>query len=229
MIVGTGMLASAFMRLSNQHSNMIIFASGVSNSRCKDIAQFQRETLLLQAALQNKPPDKPLFYFSTCSIYDPELQTSPYVIHKQKMEQLVLSQPNGHIIRLSQLVGTNTPSPTLIECLITKICSGQTIEVWTNAYRNILDVYDAVRIVMSLSLSLPKYSTITNIANSHSIPMPTLIDHIETLLNIKANKTILPKGSYYSINSSKCLAEARRIGINSGPHYTFEILKKSYS
>ena len=66
MVVGNGMIANRFMSYKDD-DDVIIFASGVSNS--KDIVEenFVREFQLLHQTVKNNA-DKTLVYFSTCSV-----------------------------------------------------------------------------------------------------------------------------------------------------------------
>ena len=65
MIIGTGQLAKAFDN-ANFDDNVCIFASGVSDSNCKDNAPFEREKNLLREALKNNV-EKKFIYFSSCA------------------------------------------------------------------------------------------------------------------------------------------------------------------
>ena len=50
MIVGTGMLATAFAPLAARH-DLLVHAAGVSNSRCTDTAAFERERMAVSRSL----------------------------------------------------------------------------------------------------------------------------------------------------------------------------------
>jgi len=117
MIIGTGLIAQAFIQHFEDDPNVIIFASGVSNSRENRSQAFLRERQMLIEALSFQ---KMLVYFSTCSVCDPELQTSPYVMHKKEMEVFVAHSAKDYaIFRLPQVVG-ETPNPnTLTNYLLT--------------------------------------------------------------------------------------------------------------
>lgn len=103
MIVGNGLLAAAFSDDFTERVDTVIFASGVSNSQECDSAAFIRERVLLEKVLQKER--KKVVYFSTCSLYDPELKNSPYVKHKREMEALVRQTSRHTIFRLPQVVG----------------------------------------------------------------------------------------------------------------------------
>ena len=87
MVVGNGMIANRFMDYKDDDS-IIIFASGVSNSKDTIEQNFLREFALLDKTIKSNA-DKVLVYFSTCSIEDEELQNAPYVIHKKNIEKFI--------------------------------------------------------------------------------------------------------------------------------------------
>ena len=66
MVIGNGLLAKSFSKYKDD-DQVIIFASGVSNSKEVNPEAFMREMDLLRS-ITNK--DALLVYFSTCSVYD---------------------------------------------------------------------------------------------------------------------------------------------------------------
>ncbi|MFN5841955.1 MAG: hypothetical protein ACK45G_01855, partial [Bacteroidota bacterium] len=67
MIVGSGLLANAFSSFRSV-DDMVIFASGVSNSTSTDRNQYDREVELLRKYINRQAK---LIYFSTVSVFDP--------------------------------------------------------------------------------------------------------------------------------------------------------------
>ena len=67
------------------------FASGVSNSKCEDETQYDREYKLLL----EQPKDKHLVYFSSLSIYR---SNNRYNKHKKAMEQAVEAHHRAQIL-----------------------------------------------------------------------------------------------------------------------------------
>ena len=61
MVIGKGLIAKRFYSYESD-SDILIFASGVSNSKNRDEALFARELELLQNTI-NTYPDKVLVYF----------------------------------------------------------------------------------------------------------------------------------------------------------------------
>ena len=135
------MLARAFDSYRD-HPNIVVLASGVSNSTVTDVAQFEREETLLVNTLEEQGI-KRFVYFGTCSAVDPELSASPYVRHKLKMERLIETHSVDYLIcRLPQAVEHSGNKNTLMNRLYASIRNGQRFQLWRNAYRYIIDVND---------------------------------------------------------------------------------------
>ena len=67
-IIGSGFIAKSFFNCL-KNTNIVIFVSGVSNSKCKNKYEYKREFLKLKK-IKKKVSDKKIIYFSTCSILD---------------------------------------------------------------------------------------------------------------------------------------------------------------
>jgi UDP-2-acetamido-2,6-beta-L-arabino-hexul-4-ose reductase len=227
-IIGNGMIAKAFLQNFKFNGDLVIYASGVSNSDCIDPIKFERERLLLCHELDKISNDYTFLYFGTCSIYDPDSFQKPYLVHKIKMEKIVLSHPSGIIIRLPQLAGLNAPPNTLLSALVSKIRAGELIEVWSNAVRNIIDVVDVVKIVDSLFIEGLERNSVTNVANPFSINVTNLIAIIEAALEINANIVLVPKGSRYDIDISSIYKATKKTNINFGKDYLLKTIIKYY-
>jgi len=78
MIVGSGNIA----KVLEDREDVIFFASGVSDSGCTDLKEFDREKNLLLSM----PNDKHLVYFSNLGVFRWD---NPYIRHKKSMEKLV--------------------------------------------------------------------------------------------------------------------------------------------
>lgn len=146
IVVGRGLLGSRFSREKSTLSN-VIFASGVSDSNSTSSLQFDRETTLLKSWLQRS---QDLVYFSTCSIDDPNMSGKPYVAHKLKMEELVLRNSGGIVLRLPQVVGRSDNKNTLVNFLVSKIFRGEFYTLYAGAIRNLIDIDDVVKLTMFL-------------------------------------------------------------------------------
>ncbi len=227
MILGNGLVANGFKSYENEE-NYLIFASGVSNSANTDADLFKRERDLLVAS-QKKHPEKTLVYFSTCSIYDDSLKGSPYVHHKLAMEELVQSQKNFHIFRISNLAG-KTPNPhTVLNFFIQHILSGNFFRAWENASRNIIDMDDAFAIGDQIIRSQKLMNRVVNIANTANYPVPQIIDAIEQFTGRKGNYEYIERGSNPVIDTQLIEPVARELGIRFEGPYLQNMLQKYYS
>ena len=227
-VVGNGMLAQAFKKGLVRNRSLVVFASGVSDSGCVVLENFNRERELLTTKLHQIQGSRPFIYFGTCSVYDPDSWDRPYVIHKKAMESLVLSHPCGLVVRLPQVVGSQAPSSTLLASLVTRIRQGRKVQVWQNAVRNLLDVEDVVCIVDAwLTLSMPK-DKVLNVANPNSVSILELIHIIETELNLMARIVRVSKGAEYKIDIQPMLAAASLAQVDFGKDYLRRLVRKYY-
>ena len=106
MVIGNGDIASVLP----DRDDVVFMASGVSNSACEDINEYEREIKLLMA--QDK--DKHLVYFSSLCIY---YSGSMYANHKYYMERKIIDHFNSYtIVRLGNIDWGSNPH-TLINYL----------------------------------------------------------------------------------------------------------------
>jgi nucleoside-diphosphate-sugar epimerase len=226
MIVGNGMMARAFSSYETS-SDILVFASGVSNSRETSETAFKRETDLLKEWL-SKVNAETFIYFSTCSIYDPTLKETPYVNHKMRMEEIVRFNAERYLIfRLPQVVG-KTVNRTLINTLFNMIQSGQQFEVWTSAYRNIVDCEDVFKVCRYVLENKIFLNRTINIASTTKVAVPRIVEIMEIILNKKANVSPVDKGGDYDI----CLADIQTVfealGMEFDEQYPERVIRKYY-
>ncbi len=196
MIVGRGMLASAF-RTYNNNERVLIFASGVSNSRETTSTAFEREFNLIKHTI-NIHPDKLFVYFSTCSMYDPDAKETPYVKHKMEMESYIKQNTKEFLIlRVSQILG-KSQSTTLVNFLLDCIENNKHFELWENSNRNLIALDDVVSIAKKLIDKPVHHNSVYHIANRNYIDVLDLVQLLENLNNKKANYFLVEKGEKYS-------------------------------
>jgi len=226
MIIGKGLLAKAFEEYSD-NNNIIIFASGVSNSKEERAKEFNREKKLLINTLKNSN-NKAFIYFSTCSIYDTTLKNSAYVIHKQEMESIVQNTAlNYYIFRLPQVVG-KSKSPTLINYLFNSINNNIKMRILSSAYRNLIyidDVFSISKIIIENNIFKNK---IINIASPYSEYIISIINMIEDIIQRKAIYKLIEGGSNISIDINEIQSLDNYTEIFT-QNYTYNILLKYYN
>lgn len=195
MVVGSGLLANAFSEY-NEINDILIFASGVSNSKEVLEDQFLREEQLLNLYLEEYGNSKYFIYFSTCSIFDTYFGKSAYTKHKINMENNIIEKAlNYNIFRLSQVLGKNNKNQ-LVRFLFDVIKNEKSFDLY-NIERNIIDIDDVLFFVKKIIDLQKSINSIINIANPINIKVFDLVEIIEKITNKKAcYKVIEKKGSF---------------------------------
>lgn len=213
MIIGKGMMAKRFACYED-NKEVIIFASGVSNSKEDSEAEFRRERdLLFQTCCQY--PDTLLVYFSTYSVHEQTTIKTPYVRHKLLMEQFISEHfSNYYLFRVSQIIGAAKNS-TLINFLIAKILSSTPFELWSNTQRNVIALDDVYQIIHHIIEQKLLKNQVINIIHPKSLYVHDLVCIIEKLLNKKALYTTIPANSTYKkIDNSLVFSISNKLGIH---------------
>jgi nucleoside-diphosphate-sugar epimerase len=224
VIIGSGLLAKSFASRYEDDRGTIIFASGVSNSLETRLEEFQRERNLLQQVLGSG--NAKVVYFGSCAVGNDAEISSPYLQHKREMESIVLTSGRGLVLRLPQVIGRTGNPNTLGNFIRDSLLSGRHFSVWRNAERNLMDVDDIVRIAAVL-IDRHRGNSLS-IASRHSIPMPQLVTLFERALGVRANFSMIEKGTPMSIDSKEALAVADEIGIDLATGYAEKVIRKYY-
>jgi len=221
MLIGHGLLAEAFSKYKNNRE-VIIFASGVSNSREEKQKEFDREKQLLQKTiLENRL--KYFIYFSTCSIEDPSQKDSFYVQHKINMEEIVKTLClDYNIFRLPQVVGIGK-SPTIINFFVDSILENNFFKVYGRATRNLISVEDVYNIADNFIVNKMATNKIINIATPFNTPVHKIVLILEKLLNKRAKYEVLDLGVEQTIDISYIVSSLK---IKFDENYVEDILKK---
>ncbi len=228
LLVGNGMMAKAFEKKAVAN-NILIFASGVSNSTEKNDSEFSRERKLLIDTLE-KYNDYYFIYFSTCSIYDGLMKETPYVKHKLQMEDIIINRCKNYLIcRVSNVVGFNGNPNTLINFLYKNISDHSKFPAWINSERNIIDVDDLVYYVLEL-YRLGIKNRIVNIANSCNCKVIEIINCIEDHLGVKSCHEPVDYLNQLRIDTSYLdeLNIVKPIGFDNATLYVKRLLKKYF-
>jgi hypothetical protein len=113
MIIGNGSVA----RVLEDRDDLVFFASGVSNSSCKDENEYQREFNLLKTV----PVDQHVVYFSNLGIYYKE---DRYTQHKIDMEEYIRTHYKSYtIVRIEVCEWVTTPH-TILNFFKTQLSQG---------------------------------------------------------------------------------------------------------
>ncbi len=225
MIYGSGLLANAFASAFSDDEDILIFASGVSNSAESRPEAFARESDLLCSALGG---GQRLVYFSSCAVANARQSPTPYFRHKLEMERLVLSH-DGIVLRLPQVVGKSHNPNTLTNFLFDRISHGLPFELWSGAERNLIDVDDVAAIATHMiQEGLIQRGQPESIAAGRSVTMLRIVRVFEEVLGLKADFTTVDESLPFPIESRLCQEVASELGIRFDEEYLSRLLRKYY-
>ena len=143
MIIGNGLIANAFAKYERV-DEILIFASGVSNSLETNEEEFKRERNLLEKSIRENT-NKIIVYFS--SYVGSDQRKKDYAKHKQNMVNLIKHSGNYYtILMLPQIIGRGGNQNTLINYVVNKIKNNEPIDVYKDTYKALIDVDDLKRI-----------------------------------------------------------------------------------
>lgn len=225
MVVGNGLLAQAFKQYEND-DQVIIFASGVSNSKETRESEFDRENELLKSLKS----DRMVVYFSTCSVYDYSVNMSQYVRHKMHMERMMsIVFPKSIIFRLPTVVGNTNNKNTFFNFFKEKVKNEETFTVEYEATRHLIDIDD-------LSLLLPglieahKHDSATKKKIDICFNNKTrVLDIVHMMKEITQKNPIISTefgGCEYDIPQAEFNSYKQSISYVEPENYTYNLLKK---
>jgi nucleoside-diphosphate-sugar epimerase len=228
MIVGSGLLAQAFLGDYAEAPDVWIYAAGVSNSACTDPTEFARERARLEKALEESRDSEAFVYFSTCSIDDASAANSQYVRHKVAMEARVAEHGRHLIARLPQVAG-RTPNPhTLLNYLYARIARSEQFVAWTRATRNVIDVSDVASTVSRLIESADARRVTVNVANPKSVAVAEIVAALEAVVGKPAVVQWIDAGSDYRIDVGSVMPTYRELKLDFDENYLYRVTEKYY-
>ena len=228
MVVGNGLVANRFKEMYSTNNNFIIFASGVSNSKCTNTEDFNREIELLKKTIEINS-SKIIIYFSTCSIYDKEEESSMYVLHKKEIEKYIINNCRSwYIFRVPNVLGNTTNPNTFFNFFYNAIKIGTIFTLWQNASRNLIDIDDVFVTVDYIIKNKLFQNTIINLANPINTSVLEIVKTIENLLKKKGNYMLIDKGNSYPIDVTIVQPIYTTLKLTFPPQYLSLLLNKYY-
>lgn len=226
MVIGHGLIATTFSSFKKE-KDILIFASGISNSAETDSVEFEREIALLKSFASTQ---KQLIYFSTVSVHDPDLIKSLYIQHKKRVESLIQELFKRYlIIRLPIIVSNSPNTHTLTNFLYNKIRTNVPVPVYKYACRYLIDIEDAKVLVTKMIQSKQFQNETIDVNFQNAIPIDDLIKIYESALNLKAFKQYIERGAKYETNNHRFIEFAYHLGVEIPPEYIESMIKKYYS
>lgn len=195
MIIGNGLIAKTLVEYKD-NPDVVIFASGVSNSSEVNDQVFAREKDLILS----QERDKTIIYFSTCSIFDVTAQQTRYVKHKIAMENLLkYNFPKYKIIRLPSVLGNSNNPHTLFNNILNKINLGEEVTVVRGIWRYLLDV-DDLKIIIPLIIKSESIYPI-NVTYGNVVSVLSIVEILSALLNKGVKINLVNGGIPFHINN----------------------------
>ncbi|WP_421830109.1 NAD-dependent epimerase/dehydratase family protein [Larkinella sp.] len=230
MVVGNGMIARRFSAFDDR-DDILIFASGVSNSKENRASAFAREKKLVEESIASSE-NRLFVYFSTCSVTDPTEQGSPYVTHKLFLEAYIAGNCKNYlIVRASNVVGKTDNPHTVLNFFVNRIRNHEPFDVWQGATRNLIDVDDVYRIVTAYIGRGPgEWNQTINVANPYSVKPLDIVQAIEKQLGLKALYRLIDKGEPFEIDTTQSAAVLQDQRADLQPErYLKHLLQKYYA
>lgn len=138
MIIGNGMISTSLKKIDNK--NILFFASGVSDSTCRDEIKFNRERILLKESIN----DKKLIYFSSIPEY---ISNEKYLNHKKNIENIIQNNYKNYIIiRIPQIYDKGGNKKNFINFIYNNIKNNIEFDMY-NTYRSIIKIDDLIKIL----------------------------------------------------------------------------------
>jgi UDP-2-acetamido-2,6-beta-L-arabino-hexul-4-ose reductase len=228
-VIGSGMIGSAFSCGQKFDYPVLFFASGVSNSKCTNDADFSRELDLINDTINSLKSDTLFVYFSSCGVRQLSRGLSDrYLDHKRSMEKRIACLENYLIVRLPQVAGFSVNSSTLLNYLRDSIVSRRRMVIQRNAVRNIIDIDDVVLLTVAIIMSRGYINRTIDVANMRSIKVTDLIALMELRLSMSAVFDLIDEGEDYPVDTSVVEKFIGELSINFDHLYIDRVIAKYY-
>jgi nucleoside-diphosphate-sugar epimerase len=223
MIIGRGLLANS-MAYFEENKEVLIFASGVSNSKEIRECEFHREFDLLCSFLGET---KKIVYFSTCGVLYHCSEESLYVKHKRRMEEFIRSNFENYLIcRLPNVVGKSENPHTAFNYFKSSIMNGSGITIEKNTTRYFIDVEDVAETLIPIISNTEQNQKEFNVCFKTKIPV---VDFVKLMANEmrKEPKIIMAEsGCSVDIENEEFLNLVAPKYKNIDSQYNIQIIKK---
>ncbi|MFG5086324.1 NAD(P)-dependent oxidoreductase [Campylobacter lari] len=222
IIIGNGQIAKLFS--DYYASDVCLFASGVSDSKCEDDFEFNREKKLLLECME-KYPNYKFIYFSSCALSASSYPKNQYYLHKQNMEEIIQKNVESYyIFRLPQVFGDLKQHSTLINYIYTCIKDDIEFEIYDKAYRYVIEIND-IKIIVDYFLKNYSPSIVANITNPFRYKVLDLVKIIEYKSKKRGIYKIVSRSDGYFLENSNYINETMKLRLRFGKDYFYNKLK----
>lgn len=196
MIVGSGLIAKAFEKY-NYDNDVLIFSSGVSNSKENRSSEFEREETLIKEYINI---NKKFIYFSTVSVVDGS-KNSPYIEHKLNIEKFISENHNNYLIfRLPIVVGINSNKVTFFNTIKNKIINNEVIDIY-NVKRYLIDIDDLSSTLPIIIDDKNERNKTINVCYDNFTTVIDIVNKMEFFLKINSPKNFIESDSNYEVDN----------------------------
>jgi dTDP-4-dehydrorhamnose reductase len=225
MVVGNGMIAKSFSAYINRE-DVVIYASGVSNSAEDSEDKFQREIDLIKTCIE-KYVNCLMVYFSTCSVSDESLIDTKYVQHKIFIEDYIKKHASSFIIfRLPIVIGKTDNKFTLFNFFQEKLSTNQELFIQKNAYRYLVDVDDVSNLLSQIIESKNFLNSTIEVTFSKRISVLEMANVMKKAICSDSKINLVNGGGSYVVDNSLVEKFIYSNKIDIPKEYNKEVLKK---
>ena len=188
-IFGNGFIAKHLVKINPflKKKNIIIYCSGISNSKEKSKHKLEKEIKVLKKFYE-KFKNRHIAYISSSSILDNSRNKSKYLRNKIKIEEFIRNKFQKYlIIRLPEIVGKSRNPNTLINFFYNKIINKKKFIIFKNSKRNLIDIEDAIKIIKIILIKINSNKKIITLCNKYNNSPEEIIQILEKITNNKAN------------------------------------------
>lgn len=200
MVIGNGLLAKK-MSLFNDNNDILIFASGVSNSKETNHNEYKRELDLLKTFLGT---NKKLIYFSTCSVLMECQSISHYITHKKNVEEYIKNNFNNYIIfRLPNVVGKTDNTHTSFNYFKNKLITNSQLFIEKESLRYFIDVDDLTITLSPIILDSGQNKKKINVCFNNKTDIFNFVMSMSETLGVQPKITIIDGGCLQDVDNSE--------------------------
>ena len=214
MLIGRGFIAKNLKNCFKNKKNLIIYASGNSNSKKSNKNFLNKE---LTEIKKYKKYNKLFIYFSSIYI---NIYKDKYYKNKSIIEKYIVKNFKKYlIIRLPLVLGRNNNNNTLINYLYYNLKKNNPIYLYKNTKRSILDIEDVKDFISKINKYHQRKKI--NIYNNKFVDIFNITVFLKKKLNSKSDIIFL--------NSKNIIVQKKNSLIKKfSKNYTFDIISKYY-
>jgi nucleoside-diphosphate-sugar epimerase len=223
MVVGSGLLGGSMSSFSN-NEDILIFASGVSNSKETNENEYLREFNLLKTFIGT---EKKIIYFSTCSVLYECLQPSKYIIHKKNIENFIKNNFKNYLIfRLPNVVGNTNNKHTSFNFFKNNLLNNLPINVEKNSTRYFIDVDDVADSTKSIILDKGQNKKEINVCFNNKIDIFNFINLMSEQIGVNPVMILSNNGCSHDIDNTDFINQIDKKYKEINKDYNLRIIKK---